>query len=290
MNPRATLTETERVDLARRVETALEEDLGDGDLTSRALVPDEATAEARIVARRPGILAGLPAAEEVFRRVDPVLLFESLASDGERIEAGRKVARIAGRARSLLAGERTALNFLQRLSGVATLTRRFADAVEGTGARILDTRKTLPGMRRLDKYAVRAGGGSNHRMGLFDQILIKENHLAASGLEAGGAVERAREKAPSGTFVEVEVETLQQFRRALEAGPDAILLDDMGREEIAEAVRLRGSARTPALEVSGGVSLETVRGLAELGVDRISVGALTHSAPALDLALEMVLP
>ncbi|MHC5080760.1 MAG: carboxylating nicotinate-nucleotide diphosphorylase [Planctomycetota bacterium] len=264
---------------------ALAEDIGEGDLTSRALIPSTAQATARIQAKAEGILAGTPAAAAVFREVDPETTFTPLVAEGARVTPGTVVAEVSGKARSLLAAERTALNFLQRLSGVATLTRRTVDAVTGTKAKIFDTRKTLPAFRLLDKYAVRTGGGCNHRMGLYDAVLIKENHLEAGSCGPGEAVRRARAMVPSGTLVEVEVETLDQCAEALDACPDVILLDNMSVDEIRRAVSARGPDPPPALEVSGGVTLDSVRHLGELGVDRISVGALTHSATALDLSL-----
>jgi nicotinate-nucleotide pyrophosphorylase (carboxylating) len=277
----------ERRELQVLVDLALAEDIGPGDLTSRALVPEGASAAARFVAKGQGVLAGIEAARAVFSKVDPLLAFTALAGDGAFLVPGAEVARVSGGARAILAGERTALNFLQRLSGVATLTRRFVQAVEGTGARIFDTRKTMPGFRRLDKYAVRAGGGRNHRLGLYDQVLVKENHLAAAGgLRPGEAVRKARAGTPPGTVVEVEVETLDEFRDALAAGPDVVMLDDMPPDEIRAALALRGPGGKPEIEVSGGVRLETVRELALLGADRISIGALTHSAPALDVSMK----
>ncbi|MHC4598901.1 MAG: carboxylating nicotinate-nucleotide diphosphorylase [Planctomycetota bacterium] len=286
MAPDLGLSKEEEEALLALVERAVREDLGPGDLTSTALVPGHAVILGEIVAKAEGVLAGLPAARAVFHHLDPSIRFEGLAADGSNLAPGTAVARAVGGARPLLAGERAALNFLQHLCGVASLTRRFVDAAAGTRAKIYDTRKTAPGFRLLDKYAVRMGGGCNHRLGLYDEVLIKENHLAASGLGAGQAVLRARDKAPAGTVVVVEVETLDQFREALEAGPDVIMLDDFSDEVIRRAVSLRGEASIPALEVSGGVRLDTVGKIAALGVDRISVGALTHSAPALDLSMK----
>jgi nicotinate-nucleotide pyrophosphorylase (carboxylating) len=277
----------ERNDLLTLVRLALAEDLGSGDVTADALVPESARAEARFLAKARGVLAGIEAARAVFEEVDPALAFRSRLDDGAALSPGTEIARVAGNARSILAAERTALNFLQRLSGVASLTRRFVEAVEGTLAGIFDTRKTLPGFRRLDKYAVRVGGGRNHRRGLFDQVLIKENHLAAAGeIGPGEAVRRARAGAPATIRIEVEVESLDEFREALAAAPDIVMLDDMSLDEVREAVALRGRAGKPELEVSGGVRLDTVRSIAALGVDRISVGALTHSAPALDISMK----
>lgn len=270
------------------VRRALAEDLPWGDLTTEALIPPEWTARARLVARQAGVVAGLPVAERVFRALDPAVSFRARVAEGARVEPGEVLAEVEGRARALLAGERTALNFLQRLSGIATLTARFVEAVGGTGVRIVDTRKTAPGLRALEKYAVRVGGGHNHRHGLSDGVLIKDNHLALlrrAGISLGEAVRRARARVPHTVRVEVEVETLEELEEALQAGADLILLDNMPPDLLREAVRrARGRA---VLEASGGIRLETVRAAAEAGVDLISVGALTHSAPALDISLEM---
>jgi nicotinate-nucleotide pyrophosphorylase (carboxylating) len=265
------------------IDRALTEDLGSGDVTSLAVVPANATARARIEQKAEGVIAGLRAAESVFRRVDPGLRWHAHVHDGELREGGL-VAEVAGSARSILAGERVALNFLGRLSGIATLTARYVRAVEGTGARILDTRKTTPGLRALEKQAVVAGGGHNHRVGLFDAMLLKENHEALGG-GVGEATRRALAAAPDGMKVEVECATLDEVDEALAAGATSILIDNMSLDEMRSAVeRARGRADT---EASGGVTLETVRAIAETGVDWISVGALTHSAPALDLSLLM---
>jgi nicotinate-nucleotide pyrophosphorylase (carboxylating) len=263
------------------IDRALAEDVGDGDLTTEALVPAGALARASIQQKAPGVISGLHVAESVFRRVDPELRWHGHAAEGEWREGGL-VAEVAGATGSILRGERVALNFLGRLSGVATLTARYVRAVEGTGARILDTRKTTPGLRALEKQAVESGGGVNHRFGLFDAILAKENHIAA----AGGVAEATRlalAAAPPGTLVELECETLDQVREAVEAGAPRILLDNMSDEDMREAVAI--AAGRAELEASGNVTLDTVRGIAETGVDFISVGALTHSAPALDLSL-----
>jgi nicotinate-nucleotide pyrophosphorylase (carboxylating) len=260
---------------------ALEEDLGSGDLTTAAVVPEGATATATIEQRAPGVPAGLTVAEAVFARVDPALSFTAVAADGGWREPG-PLAELSGRAAAILGGERVALNFLGRLSGVATLTARFVAAVEGTGARILDTRKTTPGLRELEKDAVRAGGGTNHRRGLYDAMLVKENHSALAG-GVGEATRRALTAAPEGVAVEVECATLAEVEEALAAGAGRILLDNMDPDGLRSAVALvDGRAE---LEASGGVTLETVRAIAETGVDWISVGALTHSAPALDVSL-----
>jgi nicotinate-nucleotide pyrophosphorylase (carboxylating) len=263
---------------------ALAEDVGSGDVTSEGVVGEDATAHAVLLVKRPGVVCGLDVAAAVFRAVDPAIRFEPVAADGDRIDdVPAEVAQVEGPARALLTGERTALNLLGRLSGISTLTRRYVDAVGGTGAEILDTRKTTPRLRGLEKHAVRCGGGRNHRFGLDDGILIKDNHLRlAGGVRA--AVERIR---ATGTelAVEVEAETLDDVREAVEAGADIVLLDNMPPRELREAVALvDGRAR---LEASGGVTLETVRRIAETGVDYVSVGALTHSAPALDVSMEV---
>lgn len=263
------------------IDRALAEDLGAGDVTTAAVVPPGATARARIEQRTPGVLAGLDVAEAVFRRVDPELRWHAHVAEGEW-RAPALAAEVAGRAASVLAGERVALNFLGRLSGIATLTARYVRAVEGTGVRILDTRKTTPGLRALEKRAVAMGGGGNHRAGLFDAVLVKENHAALAG-GVGEAARLALEHASEGVPIEVECATLADVEAALAAGVPRLLLDNMGPEELREAVALvDGRAE---LEASGGVSLETVRAIAEAGVDVISVGALTHSAPALDVSL-----
>lgn len=280
-------TPAEAAACAHLIELALEEDLGStGDPTSQALIPEDLPGRAALVARQPGVLAGLPAAEMTFAAVDPALTFQVLKQDGSRLQPGDQLAIIQGRMRSILAGERTALNFLQHLSGIATLTRRYVDAVAGLPGQILDTRKTTPGWRLLEKYAVRQGGGHNHRMGLYDGILIKDNHLAATRekLSLRDAIQRARSMSLP---LEIEVDTLEQFHEALAGKPDIVLLDNMPPDVMREAVRRR-NATAPGvrLEASGGVTLDTVRAIAETGVDRISVGALTHSAPALDIALD----
>ena len=273
------------VDIARVVDAALAEDLGSGDVTTEALFEPGQTCLAHLLLKEPGVVCGLPAVEAVFRALDADVDVEPLAADGDRLlEAPAVLARIEGEARAVLSGERTALNLLGRLSGVATLTRRYADAVEGTGAVLLDTRKTIPGLRALEKYAVRCGGGTNHRLGLFDGILVKDNHLRLSG-GIGSTVTRLRESAPA-LPVEVEVDTLKQLREALAAGADRILLDNMTPAGLREAVLLtNGNAM---LEASGGVTLDNIRAVAESGVDVISVGALTHSARSLDVSLEVL--
>lgn len=275
---------------------ALAEDLGEaGDVTSRATIPAGQAGRAAVVARAPGVLAGLAAAERVVGRVDPELRFEAHMAEGETVNIGSMIATLAGPMRSLLSAERTLLNFLQRLSGVATLTRQYVDAVAGLNVQVLDTRKTTPGWRLLEKAAVRAGGGTNHRFGLHDALLIKDNHLAGvRSAERGArseievAIARCREAFP-GLAVEVEVDSLDQLDVALACRPEIVLLDNMTTGQMREAVRRRtATAPRVLLEASGGVNLTTIRGIAETGVDRISVGALTHSAKALDIAMDYV--
>lgn len=275
------------------IELALAEDLDRvGDITAATIIPSEAQGRAQFVARSPGVLAGVAVVERLIATFQPQPRWRVHRMDGEKLNPGTVIAEISGPVRSILMLERTALNFLQRLSGVATLTAQFVAAVAGTSARILDTRKTTPGWRALEKYAVRCGGGTNHRMGLYDAVLIKDNHLAwlrenEEGDAIFKAVTTARACAPRGTVIEIEVDSLDQFDRALECGPDIILIDNLGPELVVEAVRRRNVAAPEiALEASGGVNLETVSALAKTGVDRISVGALTHSAPALDIALD----
>ena len=265
------------------IERALAEDVGPGDLTSAAVVPKEARGRATIEQRAPGVLAGLEVAEAVFGQVDEAVSWEALAAEGEWRELGA-VARVEGAAASLLAAERVALNFVGRLSGVATLTRRFVDAVADTGATILDTRKTTPGLRALEKAAVRAGGAQNHRSGLFDALLVKENHVAVAG-GVGAATRSALAGAPDGVAVEVECSTLGEVEEALAAGARRLLLDNMSSAELRRAVALAGGRAE--LEASGGVMLENVREVAQTGVAFVSVGALTHSAPALDLSMRL---
>jgi nicotinate-nucleotide pyrophosphorylase (carboxylating) len=267
--------------IADPIDIALAEDLGAGDLTTLAVVPEGAQARARIEQRAPGVVAGLGVAQAVFERLDGSLDFRASAPEGEWREPG-VLAEISGLAASILAGERVALNFLGRLSGVATLTARYVQAVEGTGARILDTRKTTPGLRELEKAAVRAGGGVSHRSGLYDAILVKENHAALAG-GVGEATRRALAGAPDGVTVEVECATLDEVEAAVAAGVPRILLDNMAPADLRQAVELAGGRAE--LEASGGITLDTVRAVAESGVDYISVGALTHSAPALDVSL-----
>jgi nicotinate-nucleotide pyrophosphorylase (carboxylating) len=267
------------------VAAALSEDVGTGDLTTEGLFGTRETACAELFLEEPGVVSGITVAAHVFRMLDPEIELEAIAADGDRIEqVPAVVMRVEGRVRTLLTGERVALNLLGRLSGIATLTRAYVDAVEGAGAVILDTRKTTPGLRGLEKEAVRHGGGTNHRLGLFDAILVKENHLRlAAGIPA--AVERLRAAYPDRPL-EVEVETLEELDEAIAAGAERILLDNMTVEALREAVaRVNGRAE---LEASGGVSLATVRAIAESGVDFVSVGALTHAARSLDVSMEVL--
>ncbi|BAN68542.1 carboxylating nicotinate-nucleotide diphosphorylase [endosymbiont of unidentified scaly snail isolate Monju] len=271
-------------EIARQVRQALREDLGEGDLTAQ-LVPATVQAQATVIAREPAVLCGRDWLDEVLRQVDPACRAEWAVADGEALTPDRPLCRLQGPARSLLTAERTALNFLQTLSGTATLAARYVQAVAGTGARILDTRKTVPGLRLAQKYAVRCGGASNHRIGLFDAILIKENHIAAAGSIAGAlaAAQRICEDLGRPVEIEIEVEDLAQLEEALAQGAKRVLLDNFDLPALREAVRLNaGRAR---LEASGGVDLETVRAIAETGVDDISVGALTKDVHAVDLSM-----
>jgi len=280
--------EAEVVDyLARIVEFALGEDTSLGDVTSELTVPADRAASGVLLAKSDGVISGLAVVREVFRQVDPTVQFEPLLSDGDRVRRGERLALISGQARSILKGERVALNFLQRLSGVATATAGYVEATYGTEARIIDTRKTTPGMRMLEKAAVRHGGGHNHRIGLGDGILIKDNHLAAIGgpQRIATAVRAARSGAAHTLRVEVEVTSLAELEQALAVRPDTILLDNMSIDEMREAVRI--TAARALLEASGGITLESVRDVALTGVNLISVGALTHSSKALDISLEI---
>jgi nicotinate-nucleotide pyrophosphorylase (carboxylating) len=274
-------------EILNAVRAALPEDIGSGDVTTASTVPEARTASAQMVARQDLVVAGLAFAEAAFRELSPNMEINAAARDGEPVQAGQVLLRLRGQARALLTAERVALNFVQRLSGIATLTAQFVRQVQGTAARILDTRKTTPGWRRFEKYAVSCGGGQNHRVGLFDLVLIKDNHLAALVHElpnpVAAAVRRARQQYPE-LKVEVEADTPAQVQQALEAGADMILLDNMNLEDLRTAVHwVNHKAKT---EASGGVTLKTVRAIAETGVDYISVGALTHSAPAVDIALD----
>jgi|694.fasta_scaffold39361_2 nicotinate-nucleotide pyrophosphorylase (carboxylating) len=273
------------IDTIRR---ALGEDVGTGDITSECFIPAGHHSSARITAKEKAVAAGIEVAAEVFRQVDSSVVFDLLEPDGRFVSPGDVVLVVQGATRSLLVAERTALNFIQRLSGIATLTHRFVEAVAGTKAVILDTRKTTPGLREFERLAVRAGGGTNHRFGLFDRILAKDNHLAVTG-EAQGlqrAINTALQRQP-GIKIEIEADTLDQVRLLCDLqGVDIILLDNMTNDQLREAVAIRG-ARPILLEASGGVNLGTVRGIAETGIDQISVGALTHSAQAVDFSMEI---
>ena len=266
------------------VHSALDEDGAFNDLTTIATVVSDRRSRATLVARGAGVVCGVRLALEAFRQLDPKVSIRVDREDGIRVRAGDPVLFVTGHARGLLSAERVALNYMQRLSGIATLTSRYVDAVKGTNAKILDTRKTTPGWRALEKYAVRAGGGTNHRMDLSTGVLIKDNHLQALDGDVGKAVRRARELAPKGIKIEVECDRLEQVQRAADAGADIILLDNMSLATLAECVRVvNGRA---ILEASGGVTLATVRAIAETGIDWISIGALTHSAPSMDLELD----
>ena len=268
------------------VRRALTEDLGlAGDITTDATIPDNAMARAVIAARKPGVIAGLDVAEEVFFQVDEDIQFLPTIDDGQKVDAGTAIAEIEGPARGILSGERVALNFLGHMSGVATLTSAYVARIRDTGATIICTRKTAPGLRAFEKYAVRAGGGMNHRFGLYDAVLIKDNHVAASG-SIGQAVRAAKKRAGHMVKIEVEIDRLDQLDAAVDEGADIVMLDNMTPETMREAVR-----RVPGhviTEASGGVSLDTVRAIAETGVNLISVGAITHSAPVLDLGLDFL--
>ncbi len=267
------------------VRAALKEDLGTaGDITTAATIPEDAVATALLVARKPGVLAGIPLAIAAFRQLDFSVRINADKNDGDRLDRGTVIARIEGHARAILSAERVALNYLCRLSGIATATAKLVDAVAGTGARICDTRKTTPGLRLFEKYAVRCGGGANHRLGLYDMILIKDNHVAIAG-GVGAAIRAARASAGPEVKVEVEIDDLAQLDDALTAGPDIIMLDNMEPARMRQAVaKIAGRA---IVEASGNVTLETVRAIAETGVDLISSGWITHSAPALDIALDV---
>jgi len=271
----------------RIVRLALDEDIGSGDVTTDAVIPSDARLRVVIRARTPAVVAGLPVVRLVYRELSTSVDIQFYAQDGDFVGAGAILARIEGPARPILTGERVALNFIQRLSGIATLTAKFVEAVRGTKATIVDTRKTTPGLRLLEKYAVRCGGGKNHRFGLFDAVLIKDNHLGVLGRISSNpvayAVKLAKQKYPE-LKVEVEVEDLQQLDWAIEAGADVVLLDNMSIDMIRDAVKQ--AAGRVQLEASGGITLANVREVAETGVDYISVGALTHSAPAVDIGMD----
>lgn len=272
------------IDIDGFLSAALHEDLAErGDVTSDATIPEDTVATAHVVARAPGCVAGLGTALRVFELVDDAIAVGALAADGDVVEAGTRLATVQGPARSILAAERLALNLLGQLSGVATATRALVDRVEGTGAQVIDTRKTIPLLRGLQKRAVVAGGGGNHRMGLYDQVLIKDNHIEAVGSPAE-AVRRARAHVGDEMVVEVEIEALEDLESVIEAGADVVMLDNMPPDVMRQAVEQ--AAGRVRLEASGGITLESIRAVAESGVDQISVGAITHSAPSLDVALD----
>ena len=268
----------------RIIDTALAEDIHTGDITTLSVLPQPRVMRARLIAKEPMVLSGIAVARRVFERLDPAIRFEALFADGDRLEKGTVIARIEGDAALLLQGERVSLNLLQRMCGIATQTAEYVKELKGTGARVVDTRKTTPGLRVLEKYSVRVGGGTNHRTGLYDGVLIKENHIAAAGgiLEA---VRLARAYIPHTLKIEVETETLEQVQLALDAGADIIMLDNMTLEQMTQAVQL--IAKRALVEASGGVNLQTIRGIAQTGVDIISVGALTHSVRAADISMLM---
>lgn len=278
------LSQQLRIEIQRDVAAALAEDVGTGDLTAR-LIPFETDARGRVITREDAVLCGTAWFDAAFEALSPAAAVVWHAHDGERVQAGQVLCDVVAGARILLTAERTALNFLQLLSATATMTRRFVDAVAGTRAKIVDTRKTLPGLRLAQKYAVVVGGGTNHRVGLYDGILIKENHIIAAGSIAR-VFEQAQEIAPSNVFIEIEVETIEQLHEALDAGAKMILLDNMSLDTMREAVKISGGRAE--LEASGGVSLERVREIAETGVDRISIGSLTKDVRAIDLSLRHI--
>lgn len=270
--------------IEKLIEEALAEDIGPGDITSEAVIPEETTSTAEIIAKQDLVLAGVLVAREVFRKLDPWVQFTPLAHDGGRVQSGSIIAQVQGRTRMLLAGERVALNIMQHLSGIATTTSRFVDALKGSRAEILDTRKTLPGLRALEKYAVRMGGGRNHRFGLYDGILIKDNHIKAAGgiIKAMAGI---RKKVHPLLKIEVEVKTLDEVREAMAAGATMILLDNMPPALMKQAVGIVGER--VLVEASGNVTLDNVKAIAETGVDFISSGSLTHSAPAADISMKI---
>jgi nicotinate-nucleotide pyrophosphorylase (carboxylating) len=279
--PKAVLSE---LIIKRAVEEALREDLGAlGDITTNATIAETAKCKARFVARVAGVISGIDVARLTFAALDDAVTFEAEIADGDPVKPKTVVASVTGHARAILTGERVALNFMGRMSGIASLTRKYADAIEGTAAKIADTRKTTPGLRAFEKYAVRCGGGVNHRVGLFDAILIKDNHIVAAG-GIKQAIERAHAYAGHMVKIEIEVDTLKQLEKVLAYKIDAVLLDNMTPETLHQAVKMVGGRAL--CEASGGVNLQTVRAIAETGVDLISVGALTHSAPVLDLGLD----
>ncbi|WP_438435270.1 carboxylating nicotinate-nucleotide diphosphorylase [Gorillibacterium sp. sgz500922] len=283
----ASLLELYKPNLIESIRHWLEEDIGTGDVTTLSTIPADSVSTGIIHVKEDGILAGLPVAEEVFRAVDPALVFEARAAEGGPLRKGDLIAVVSGSTRSILLGERLALNLLQRLSGISTRTRSFVDALEGLPTRLVDTRKTTPGHRLLEKYAVRVGGGHNHRFGLYDAVMIKDNHIkGAGGISA--AVQAARASIPHTMKIEVEVESFPQLDEALAAGADIIMLDNMSVPDMTEAVKtIRSSAPHVIVEASGNVNLNTIRGIASSGVDVISVGRLTYSVNALDISLDL---
>lgn len=272
---------------------AIQEDIGRGDLTGSTLLDGKLPAVAELKIKHDGVLSGVQWLQVLFQRLDPAVQVELLAHDGQRLRAGTVAARVVSNQRALVAGERSALNLIQQLSGIATMAARFTDAIAGTRCMIFDTRKTTPGLRAFEKYAVRCGGAANHRMGLYDEIMIKDNHLYLSGLTLEEAIGRLRARHP-GVRLTAEAESVDEASAAIKAGADIVLLDDFEHEAIRQVVSIRGTSdeavRRTQLEVSGGVTLESVRGYADCGVERISVGALTHSAPALDISLKVLRP
>ncbi|EJL47951.1 nicotinate-nucleotide diphosphorylase (carboxylating) [Brevibacillus agri] len=271
-------------ELERKIEEWLQEDLGFGDVTTLSTIPESEQGTGILYAKEAGVVAGLPIARQVFATVDPALVFTAKVEEGQRVEVGQELAEVRGSVRSILSGERLALNLMQRLSGIATKTSEYVAAVAGTKARVVDTRKTTPGLRFLEKYAVRVGGGHNHRFALYDAVMIKDNHIKGAGGIAQ-AVASARAAIPHTMTVEVEAESLDQVREALEAGADIIMLDNMSLETMREAVALIDGRAV--VEASGGVNLETIGNIAKTGVDVISVGALTHSVKAFDISLDL---
>ena len=274
------------------IDLALAEDIGPGDITTEAVVSGEQLATARFVAHEEGVVSGLVTVEPLFHKLDPAARFHFFVNDGDRVHPDQELGWVAGHARALLAGERIALNFLQRLSGIATYARRCVDAIAGGTVRILDTRKTIPGWRHLEKYAARCGGATNHRMGLYDMVLIKENHQEISHKTRTEAIHSAREAIPAGVLIEIEVHHLDHALDAVEAGADVIMLDNMSIEELRRGTEIIRQAaaresRHVIIEISGGVKLETLRQYASLDIDWISLGAITHSAPALDISLDI---
>ncbi|PXX98009.1 carboxylating nicotinate-nucleotide diphosphorylase [Marinifilum breve] len=268
------------------IEHAFREDIGDGDITTNNLVPENSAAKASMTAKADGVIAGLPIAEKVFKKLDPNLIWKPLVKDGDTIKKGDVIVEMEGSFRALLTGERLALNLMQRMSGIASETAKYVAEVKHTNVQILDTRKTVPGLRALDKYSVKTGGGTNHRIGLYDLVMIKDNHIKVAGGIAP-AVEQIRKSIPNHIKVEVETTNIEEVKEALNAGADIIMLDNMSNEDMTEAVQIiAGKAKT---EASGNMSLERLKGVAETGVDFISIGALTHSVTALDISQNIIL-